>query len=311
MLLEECSLRKQWMIYLFFCLCLGSVACASLPPETAPPSHRYVPVAHGYIEYYEVGAGSPIVLIPGFATDVSSWSKTFIMALARHHRLILINNRNIGGSRVQSSSYTSQDLAYDLSQLIHMLHLKKPMILGISMGGMIAQQLAVLYPDQVGHLVLINTAVPGHYSVHPKPAIEKRMLDLPQHILGFYVAALNTFFPPPWKSKMAYRLVVDRFQPPRQKMTTLHDMMTMQRPLVLHWLQEDRAWDKIARLTMPTLIINGKADIVIPPLNSVILSERIPHAKLLQWEDGGHAILFQYPEEIAAEIHVFREAQTH
>ncbi len=116
---------------------------------------HYASIQQGKIEYYELGHGTPIVLIPGYATDVTSWNKVFVATLASHHRVIILNNRNVGGSHLPSSHYGSQDLANDTDQLIHQLHLKKPAVIGISMGGMIAQQLAIMHPNSVGQLILI------------------------------------------------------------------------------------------------------------------------------------------------------------
>lgn len=266
---------------------------------------QYTPVAKGKMEYYKFGKGSPIVLIPGYATDVSSWSSSFLRTLANEHQLIVLNNRNIGGSRIYSSRYMSYDLANDVFQLMHNLHLKKPAVLGISMGGMIAQQVAALHPNHVGQLILINTAISGHQAVHPSPRIEKKIWSIPHNKLGFYVVAVDCFFPSRWKIRMAYKLVTDRFLPKNHSEVNLTKIIPPQQNLLMDWTNDDITAIKISKIPMPVLILNGCADSVIPPINSSILLQTIPHAELIHWKDGGHAMIYQYPKQIAQSINQF------
>lgn len=295
--------NKVLICFSLFALLLCSCRMRGVEPLSLGPF--YTPIADGRIEYYRLGNGSPIVLIPGYATDVSSWSKAFLMALAKHHQLIIINNRNVGGSQVHSSRYDSQDLANDDYQLIKNLKLKKPTVLGISMGGMIAQQVAVLHPDVVGKLVLINTIISGHKGKPPSEKMKNTLINIPRNKLGFYKVAVSNFFPENWKFRMAYKLVVDRFQPPKTTEIDLNDIINQQQHLIRDWTNDDLTAEKLHKLSMPVLILNGEADIVIPPVNSVILAHAIPHSKLLRWKEGGHAMIYQYPEEIANKISRF------
>jgi pimeloyl-ACP methyl ester carboxylesterase len=297
------------------CVCLGLIlaSCSTYDPTThqyasekfSQLSPHYVTTKQGQIEYYRVGSGDPIVLIPGYATDVSSWNREFLATLVQHHQIIVLNNRNVGGSRMLSTSYRSEDLANDTYQLIEKLGLKKPAVVGISMGGMIAQELAVLHPDAVGSLILINTSIAGQQTVHPTPLVEKKLLGLSKYKVGFYVSAINLFFPPSWKMKMAYSLAADRFQPKDHTEIDMGAVMPQQQQLIRRWLADNATAKKLSRLTLPVLILNGKADIVIPPANSVILANTIPHARLVRWNDGGHAMIFQYPEAMGDEINNF------
>jgi pimeloyl-ACP methyl ester carboxylesterase len=281
------------------------ISCSSYQPSLGAERAQYTAVKNGRIEYYQIGYGSPIVLIPGFATDVSSWSRRFLAHLAAQHRLIVLNNRNVAGSLIHSSQYTSKDLAHDVSQLIQDLHLQKPAVLGISMGGMIAQQVAISYPENVGALILINTIMAGHESVKPSPAMEKTLRNLPEDDLGFYWVAVNTFFPANWKLDMAFTLVFDRFEPRNFTAINRQAVLAQQRQLILNWVADDKSAEKLAQLNVPTLILNGQADVVIPPVNSCLLACAIPHAKLVRWQEGGHAMVFQFPESLAQVINNF------
>lgn len=266
---------------------------------------HYSAIQNGHMEYYRFGTGSPIVLIPGYVTDITSWDKKFLATLAEKHQVIVFNNRNVGGSDVQSDHYESQDLARDTYQLIQKLHLRKPAILGISMGGMIAQQLAVLYPNKIGQLILINTAIAGKQSVRPDPATEKLMLNMPTSKLGRYIVALKLFFPATQRTQMGVALVFDRFQPKNYTEINPNTVMSEQRFLVLQWTKDNATAKKLGRLNLPVLVLNGVADSVIPPVNSIILTKTIPHAELMRWQKGGHAMIYQYPESIANAVNGF------
>ncbi len=268
------------------------------------PSH-YSPIKNGHIEYYRFGSGHPIILITGYVTDVSSWNREFLLTLAEQHQVIVLNNRNVGRSSVKPSHYESQDLANDIYQLIQALGLKKPAILGISMGGMIAQQLAVLHPDKIGQLILINTAIAGKEAVHPSAKIKNKMFAMPKNKLERFMVAVEIFFPASWRMRMAYALAMERFQPQNYKEIDAIAIMSQQRGLVMQWIKDNATAKKIAKLNLPVLILNGEADVVIPPINSVILARNIPHAQLTRWKEGGHAMIYQYPEQIADVINYF------
>lgn len=299
----------RWII-LLLALMLGACTIHESPNQYPVKNLKkihpqYAPVKNGHIEYYRFGKGSPIILIPGYATDVTSWDRAFLAALAQHHQVIVLNNRNVGRSTVQSSQYESQDLANDIYQLIQQLGLKKPAVLGISMGGMIAQQLAVLHPDKLGQLILINTAIAGKQAIYPSPAVEKKMFQMPKNKLGRYIVAVELFFPDAWKMQMAYALAADRFQPQNYKEIDPAVIMPKQRHLVMDWVDDNATATKISQLSLPVLILNGKADKVIPPINSIILARNIQSSELIRWKDGGHAMIYQYPLEIANTVSNF------
>lgn len=208
-------------------------------------SPHYAAIDQGQLEYYQFGRGSPIVLIPGYVTDITSWNKPFLSALAQKHQLIVFNNRNVGGSYVNASHYQSQDLAKDIHQLIKKLHLKKPAIVGLSMGGMIAQQLAVRYPQDIGQLILINTAIAGKQSVRPSPTVEKLILNMPTNKLGRYLLARKLFFPKSERTAMGQALIFDRFQPKKYTEINPRSVISEQRQLILQWAQDDTSAKKI------------------------------------------------------------------
>lgn len=304
---------KYFCFLILFLILLFISGCTSYTPaihhyatkELPKLTPHYVAIKHGHIEYYDSGKGSPVILIAGYRTDVSSWNREFIAALAAHHRVIIPNNRLVGGSNTSSVSYDAHDLAEDYYQLIQKLRLNHPAVIGISMGGMIAQKLAVLHPEVLGHLILINTAIAGKHAVQPSAKIKNKLLTLPQHKFGFYIAAIDLFFPAKWKMKMAYSLVADRFQPKKYTEIKPNLVMTKQQKLIFNWINDNETETELTTLPLPVLILNGKADSVIPPVNSVILAHHLPHAHLIRFDEGGHAMIYQFPVAIANQINLF------
>lgn len=271
---------------------------------------QYAPVKQGRIEYYRFGQGSPIILIAGYLTDITSWDREFLLELAAHHQVIVFNNRNVGGSVIQSNQYNSQVLANDVAQLIQALHLNKPAVIGLSMGGMLALQLAVLHPDKIGQLILINTAIAGKKAVRPSKMIQEKIFTMPTYKLGRYIVAVQLFFPATWRVKMAYALAAHRFLPKTYHEINPALVMTKQRQLVLEWAQDDVTGNRISQLQLPVFILNGEADAVIPPINSVILARNIPNAQIKRWKEGGHAMIYQFPKQLATDINQFIARQS-
>ena len=106
--------------------------------------------------YREVGAGSPLLLITGFGASMDDWPPSFVDTLAGQHEVIVLDNAGVGQtSAAASSSITA--MADQTSDLMSALHLRRSAVLGWSMGGMIAQALAVDHPAQVSRLVLTAT----------------------------------------------------------------------------------------------------------------------------------------------------------
>jgi pimeloyl-ACP methyl ester carboxylesterase len=295
------------LLILLLCSCTNQLPLYNSNPikNTNTLNPHYVTTRQGQIEYYRFGKGTPIILIPGYVTDVTSWDRDFLLTLAQHHDVIILNNRNVGGSITHSSHYESSDLAHDIDRLIKTLQLKKPAILGISMGGMIAQAVVIHYANDIGQLILINTLIAGNKAVHPNPEIEKSLYNMPTDKLHRYFMAIHLFFPPNWQVRMGYKLATNRFLPAHYTEVNPAAIIPAQRHFIVNWLHDNTAARKIAKLRMPVLILNGKADIIIPPVNSVILAHTIPKAILLRWQEGGHAMIYQFPEEIGNAINNF------
>src|SRR3984957_16352684 len=148
-------------------------ACGSSPPSATTvsvttTSAEVAQTTLGPVGYREVGSGPPLVLIMGYAAPMEAWEPQFVDSLARRYRVVIFDNAGIGSTRALPAPLTIDAMANQTSALIGALGLGRPDVLGWSMGGMIAQALAVLHPAQVHRLVLCAT-FPGTGTVVAPP----------------------------------------------------------------------------------------------------------------------------------------------
>jgi pimeloyl-ACP methyl ester carboxylesterase len=152
----------------------ATLTSPSADASTASPSIVQVPVqvAHtsdGSVGYRIIGKGSPLVLITGFSASMDNWAPPFVNTLAAKHRVVIFDNAGVGQTAALASPLTITAMAAQTSALISTLKLGRTAVLGWSMGGMIAQALAVRHPSQVSRLILAATQA-GNGKAIPPPA---------------------------------------------------------------------------------------------------------------------------------------------
>jgi pimeloyl-ACP methyl ester carboxylesterase len=270
------------------------------------PQQKILPVKDGQLAYYRFGQGSPIVLITGYAATISEWNKTFLQTLARNHEVIVFDNRNVGDSHFTASSYRMNDLVNDANQLITQLNLQKPTVLGWSMGGMVAQQLAIQHPASVGKLVLMSTAIGGDSAIPVSPAVMEKLNSTTGTPAEKFQRALSVLFPAPVVPEMARIFVPNMFIPSGQpEVPPPADVVRKQKLILEDWAKANTVPHELRRLQIPTLILAGTEDAIVSPKNAQILARAIPHAKLVEINGGGHAMMYQYPIKLAQIVNEF------
>ena len=181
-------------------------ACASSPakaPGTASVVSAPVRIAHtglGAIGYRVVGSGPPLVLIMGYGWTMEGWDPRLVHALARHNRVVMFDNSGVGRTQELPPPLTIDAMANQTSALIDTLGLGRPDVLGWSMGGMIAQALAVLHPAQVRRLVLCATFPGTGAAAVPSQAASQSGSDFPANQVKAYnafKAAISEYPPAP------------------------------------------------------------------------------------------------------------------
>jgi len=274
-------------------------ACASSPPEatTVSVTSASVQVARtalGPVGYRVVGSGPPLVLIMGYAGTIDTWEPQFLDLLAQHFRVVVFDNAGIGGTGALPSPLTIDAMANQTGALINALHLGRPDVLGWSMGGMIAQALAVLHPGQVRRLVLCAT-FPGAGTVIPPQA---KIDDLTNG------NGLSVLFPADQAmAAAAFSAEAQSYADPEAASAAV---IAAQGRAALSWFHgTDAAGRETAQITAPTLVADGAEDQLDATANAHAIARLIPGAKLLIYPDAGHGFLFQEGAAFAVTVESF------
>ena len=240
------------------------------------------------IYYEERGRGTPLVLIMGYGDDCAKWAQQG-PALARRHRVIVFDNRGAGRTEAPRSGYSIQIFARDTVGLLDHLGVDRVHLLGYSMGGRIAQYLAIHHPERLRSLILCAT------SARPS-AFNKYTLWLDRVLIPRYGVGAVAPFGPIYQYTRAYferrlRALVARLRRPVRSRLALHGLMGQAKAIAAHDASRD-----LHRITAPTLVLLGDQELLNPRPESEFLARRIPHASLRILKGGGHGFLWEIPQ---------------
>jgi len=258
--------------------------------------------------YEEHGSGDPLLLIMGLAADSTAWLFQ-IPDFAKHYRTIAFDNRGVGRSSKPPGTYTIHQMADDTAGLLDALGIARTHVVGVSMGGMIAQELALRHPQRVRGLVL------GCTYPEPDADIERqRQFGLSQfggsvtasgemHIdlgtldpMSFFQHLLPTVFNQSFLDTQLPTLM-QVFAGALQYGFSMEAILGQVAAVMSH-----KATDRLHQISAPTLVITGDADRLVPPGNSDILAQHIPGARLVKVPGGSHGFNFETPEVFNREV---------
>lgn len=249
--------------------------------------------------YYEIhGAGEPLLLISGLGYGLWQWHK-MVPHLARHFQVITFDNRGAGQTDKPAGPYSAAMLAADTAGLLDALEIDSAMVLGHSMGGFIAQELALSYPHKVSKLVLASTNFggPNHVPIGAEAmAILTDRSGDPVDIVrrGAAVAfreGFDTEHPELVEELTAYRL--SNPVPPETYQAQMAIGMAL--------LEYDKCFEpRLKDITAPTFALTGEHDRVVPPKNAELIAAQIPSARVAVLPGVGHLFPMEAPEAAAA-----------
>ncbi|MCX4140709.1 MULTISPECIES: alpha/beta fold hydrolase [Paraburkholderia] len=281
-------------------------ACVA-PPETSSiyASHheQIADTSRGPLAYYRFGHGSPLLLVTGYRATMSEWDATFLAELAKHHDVIVFDNRGIGRSMPNAASFTIDDMASDTAALIDTLALKHATVVGWSMGGSIVQQLAIDKPQAIGKMVLMSALAPGRTGT-PVPAdVMAKLAGGPGVTFNDVMAVL---FPASSVKDAERCFAKDMFKPSGYPSPAISGVVTDGQTVALEaWETDDKAPDALRSVRIDTLVLSGDDDAVVVKENAAALTRLLPHAHLLLVKQAGHAMMYQYPVALARAIGSF------
>jgi len=248
--------------------------------------------------YYEThGKGPPLVMIMGLSANKDWWHPHLIEQFSKHFKTLIFDNRGAGRTDKPAMDYSIKMFADDTLGLMDALGIKKAHILGVSMGGVIGQEIALSYPQRVDKLVLVSTTCGGPKAVPPPPETLQVMLNRGEMTDEQRMrTTVNLLYPEEFRKKN-----------PEIIEEALRRLMIAPIPLDAYMRQLTAAsqfdsYDRLPKIKAPTIVLTGKKDVLLPWGNSKILAERIPGAKLVTFEDSGHGMCSQNAEEFAKEV---------
>jgi 3-oxoadipate enol-lactonase len=256
------------------------------------------------VYYDESGAGHPLIFMSGLASTRMGWWKQ-IEPFAKKFRVINLDNRDAGDSALGTGPYTIADMAEDIAGVVKNLNLGRAHIVGISMGGMIAQELAIRHPDLVDKLVLVSTTAGGPTGVNAKPEIAALLMrnegeDIETRVRRTFTAIAGEGY-------MA-KHPEDLDQIVKNSVAKPMSLESYQRQLgacIVHFGKGTT--ERLAQITAPTLVVHGDYDPLIPYPNGKYLAEHIKGAQLATYPGVGHLSPIEASERFNRELIEFLE----
>ncbi len=244
--------------------------------------------------YYEIhGEGFPLIDINGLAADVSWWLPEIIEAHANHFKTIIFDNRGAGRTDKPDIPYSIKMMADDTIGLMDALNIEKAHILGGSLGGFIAQEIAINNPEKVEKLVLCCTHCGGSKQVLPSNEVLQKMM------------AIQGLPPEKFIDTILSYCFTDDFIENNPDFVESYRKRILEHVIphhaYLHQVEANMSFSsgmKLKKIKAPTLIMHGREDLIIPWQNAEILANRIPNAKAIILDNAAHLLFQPNPEAV-------------
>jgi pimeloyl-ACP methyl ester carboxylesterase len=248
--------------------------------------------------------GAPLVFMQYFSANLDDWDPLVTGGFAADHDVILFNNAGVGSSGGETPG-TVLEMTRHAVAFCDALELKRVNAVGFSLGGMIAQQLALDYPNRVNRIVLLGTGPRGGEGMTFTELSSEERADPEQFLLA-------AFFSPTDASQAAGRAYLKRLA----ARTTDRDRPVSSRTAEaqLHAIREwgavpsSNRYATLKNIEHPTLVVHGTKDIVVLPVNAFILAEHLPNAQLIMYPDSSHGAQYQHAEVFLKHAKLFLNA---
>ena len=249
------------------------------------------------LNYVRRGEGEPMLLIQGMSGNHLAWGEPFLSDLERDFDVVAYDHRGVGRSSAVTDPFTITELADDAAALIAALGWEAAHVVGISMGGMVAQELALRHPDRIRTLTLGCTYAGGEGSALTSSQVSTKLAEA--MMAGDPDRAIAT----------AYEVNVSPgYGADKSAYGTFYEMATaLPTPVPVIMLQMQaiaahNTLDRLHEISAPTLVIHGTVDEMLPYSNAVLIASKIPDAELATLEGVGHMFWWEQPERSAAAI---------
>jgi 3-oxoadipate enol-lactonase len=248
------------------------------------------------INYETFGLGEPLLLIMGFGMPGVAWAP--MLPFLAGFKCIYFDNRGTGTSDKPDGPYTIPQMADDASNLLTALGIPKSRVYGISMGGMIAQELALRHSERVEKAVLGCTTPGGPMAVRAADDVLQKLVEGSAMMAVNPEAGLDVVMPLLYPAEfIAAHPELKPMMLAGMKMAPPTPIETIQKTIA--GIIDFNAYDRLPQIKLPTMIVHGEQDILVPPRNAALLKHQIPHAEVFMIPGAGH----NYPAADPIGIH--------
>ena len=257
-------------------------------------------IRYAYRRFGKAGT-VPLLFLGYFNSNMDAWDPAVTNSVAADHEVILFDNAGVGASGGETP-YTVMEMSQHCVAFCNALGLKAIDVVGFSLGGMIVQQLALDHPRLFQRLILLGTGPRGGEGITFTELSPEEQADPVAFLLG-------AFFTPSDASQAAGRQYMKRLE------SRVEDRdLPVSRNSAVAQLAATREWGEIPatgryatlkNITHPTLIVHGNKDVVVPPVNALILAEHLPNAQLIVYSDSSHGAQYQHAKTFLEHVKLF------
>lgn len=256
-------------------------------------------VAPSLPNWHEGGQGAPILFLNGWSASGLCWPAGVVEPLERTNRVVRVDNRGTGWSRRMRRPFTIADLAADARRVLDAIAVDRAVVVGLSMGGMVAQELALRHPSRVAHLVLIGTRPPMPEYTSPRADVTARLMSAPAP-----GQSLRQFMRERWAAVTGPGFADAHPEAIREIARSIVERPTP-RAAVLDQARAIAAWHgahRLRGLDVPATVVHGERDPLIPVRNGMRLAQLIPGARYVELAGVGHLVPYEDPAATLAVI---------
>jgi pimeloyl-ACP methyl ester carboxylesterase len=269
--------------------------------ETAP--NQFVRAGEVQFAYRRFGPrrGTPLVLFNYLAANMDDWDPKVTNGLAAEHDVIIFDYPRVGKSSSETPS-TVAALTKHCAAFCRAMGLTQFDIVGFSLGGMIAQQLAAEHPDLLRRIILLGTGPRGGEGM----VFNELSVD---ELKNAEALLMNAFFTPSEASQASGRAYIERLKSrgtdrdaPVTEQSTAAEIAAIREWGVIP--ASDR-FAMLSKIHHPTLIVHGNKDVIVMPINAFLLAEHLPNAQLIMYPDASHGAQSQHAEVFLQHVKLF------
>lgn len=251
--------------------------------------------SYAYRDFGVRESNPPLVLLQRFRGTMDHWDPAFLRPLAAERRVVLFDSVGVGES-TGTVPGTVDGMAESAADFAEALGLEQVDLLGWSLGGFVAQRVALDRPDLVRRLIVTGSG-PGGV---PGSALDPRVTEMMSAGANTDDDFLYLFFGHDEQSQRIGRESLARLEPrlSRAKAKVTKEASASQLQAIVRWCSgEGSAWSRLEDLRMPVLLSEGAHDVIVDPGDSFAMVKRLTNATAVFYGDSGHAFLFQHPDE--------------